>query len=319
MSDELFDLDVAVHVNGYEWVEAVYEEHPNSNPQPFLVPRELFGDERHYNPLIEATGLFREFSELDMSKEAILAFANEYGGMRERNQILRPGYGPGDSRARTPGDTMGGWCESIGYMKLAVRLWDMVRTDDLDGLSRYISWSSQGHLVFDSHPDLPVGQEAPWFSWRGLDETTLCLKRKPSDLVQSARAVIALCVECNMGRNASVTVRLQDECEMQIYVSMMGLNTALWFQFAQAVIGNRDYRQCRTCGRWYELHPDTARTNRLSCSDACRSKAYRQRKAEARRLFTEGIAVDEIARRLGTEPNTAHAWISSRCRGAGAK
>jgi len=317
MSDELFDLDVAVHVDGYEWVEAVCEEHPNSSPETFLVPRELFGDEKHYNPLIEATGLFREFSELDMSKEAILAFANEYGVMRERNPILRPGYAPGDWRARTPGETMQEWCESIASMKLAVRLWDMVRDNDLEGLSKHITWPKRRLLVINSYLDMPIGQQDPWLLWQGDEE--LSLKCSPDDPEQTAKRIIALCVECNPGRNASVTVRSLDDGKMQIYVRMEGLNDAVWFQFAQAVVGNRDYRQCRTCGKWYELHPDTARTNRLSCSDACRSKAYRQRKAEARRLFTEGIAVDEIARRLDTEPSTAHAWISSRRRRAEAK
>lgn len=309
MSAELFELDVAVHIDGYEWIEAVLEEYPDSSPDTFLTPCKLFGDERHYNPLIEATGLFREFAELDMSKEAILAFANEYGPMRKWQRILRPGYSPGDWRARTPGESMRDWCESIGYMKLAVRLWDMVRSDDLDGLSRHITWSRQGHFVVHSHLDMPIGQEDPWSTWYG--DVELSLECKPDNIVQITKRVIECCVECNIGHNAFVSVRPRDDYDMQIYVEMLGLNDAVWFQFAQAVIGNRDYRQCRTCGKWYELSPDTARTNRITCSDACRSKAYRQRKAEARRLFKDGVPVEEIARRLDTETSTAQGWISS--------
>lgn len=312
MSSELFELDVAVHVDGYCWIDAVAETSPDAQPEPCLTPCVPFGEERHYDPLTDETGLFRQFAELDTSEKAILSFANQYGPMGKWISTVPPGWRRTDWQSRRLGERLQDWCESIAYMRLAVSLWDKVRGDDQEGLSRHITWPSKDQLVFDSHPDLPVGQDAPWLSWRGIGKDELELNCDHGDVVRPVRRIIAICIQENLGKNASVSVRSPADCpeEMQVCVRMMGLGDAVWFQFAQAVTGNRDYRRCRTCGKWYELHPDTARTNRRFCSDACRSKAYRHRKAEARRLFADGAPIEEIARRFDTKPTTVHAWIS---------
>jgi hypothetical protein len=67
---------------------------------------------------------------------------------------------------------------------------------------------------------------------------------------------------------------------------------ALWVQLARAVDGNRSFRACQTCGRWFELDPSIARTNRLYHTAACRQKAYRQRVANqrVRRGLPPGLA-----------------------------
>jgi hypothetical protein len=53
----------------------------------------------------------------------------------------------------------------------------------------------------------------------------------------------------------------------------------MWLQLALAIGGDKRFRQCPWDGRWWELHPDIARTNKVYCSDACKQAAYRQRKA----------------------------------------
>ena len=87
------------------------------------------------------------------------------------------------------------------------------------------------------------------------------------------------------------------------------LHGALWLQLAQAVAADREYRTCGTCGRWFALDPATARSNRLFCSQACRSKAYRGRKEEAQRLAEQGKTAKEIAAELGSDAATVKKWI----------
>ena len=45
-----------------------------------------------------------------------------------------------------------------------------------------------------------------------------------------------------------------------------------------AVAESKEYRGCETCGGFFELDPSINRTSRLYCDDACRVKAYRDRK-----------------------------------------
>jgi hypothetical protein len=55
---------------------------------------------------------------------------------------------------------------------------------------------------------------------------------------------------------------------------------ALWLQFAESLAGAREHRPCLECGRWIPVSPDTRRRQVKYCSDACRAKAYRRRRAE---------------------------------------
>src|SRR5262249_2478813 len=54
----------------------------------------------------------------------------------------------------------------------------------------------------------------------------------------------------------------------------------MWVQFAEAVAGGKEFRQCASCSRWMEIAPGQGRPEKHYCSDACRMRAYRKRKAE---------------------------------------
>jgi hypothetical protein len=53
----------------------------------------------------------------------------------------------------------------------------------------------------------------------------------------------------------------------------------LWAQFSEAVAGGKKFRQCASCTRWMEIAPGQGRPEKNYCSDACRMRAYRKRKA----------------------------------------
>jgi hypothetical protein len=94
------------------------------------------------------------------------------------------------------------------------------------------------------------------------------------------RELLNTLVSGELGRPNAVKVVLDKTTERPNAVQLRPatLAGALWLQFALAIDGDRDYRSCVTCGRFYELDPAVARTNRIYCMDACRMRAYRQRK-----------------------------------------
>ena len=87
--------------------------------------------------------------------------------------------------------------------------------------------------------------------------------------------------------------------------------------FAQEVMSLRKPRQCRVCGTWFELSPvpgrslRQTRSDRETCSTACRSKAYRERQELARQLFAEGKSVKEIAKTLDCKPGAVKGWVKN--------
>jgi hypothetical protein len=65
----------------------------------------------------------------------------------------------------------------------------------------------------------------------------------------------------------------------------------MWVQFAEAVAGGKEFRQCASCARWMEIAPGRGRPEKSYCSDACRMRAYRKRKAQRSRKKTARVAV----------------------------
>lgn len=88
-------------------------------------------------------------------------------------------------------------------------------------------------------------------------------------------------------------------------VSLLG---ALWLQAILA--GGRDYRECATCSQPIEISRlGGARTDARFCSNACKTKDFRDRRAEARRLAASGMRTNEIAKRVRSDVATVRRWL----------
>jgi hypothetical protein len=53
---------------------------------------------------------------------------------------------------------------------------------------------------------------------------------------------------------------------------------ALWAQLVLAIDGNLNLRACVQCRKWFTLEARRGRSDKVYCSDACRMRAYRERK-----------------------------------------
>jgi DNA-binding NarL/FixJ family response regulator len=80
---------------------------------------------------------------------------------------------------------------------------------------------------------------------------------------------------------------------------------------ARAIDGDRRYQQCPVCRRWFELTPGVHRADKLTCSQACRTRAYRHRQEKAVQLHAEGRTVRQIAKEIGSDVKTVRGWIQN--------
>jgi hypothetical protein len=169
-------------------------------------------------------------------------------------------------------------------MRNAVSLWDMVRENRYGDLQRHITWTDTS-VGYCSDPDWAPGDEpsGPFVVQNHL----IAARDLPGDLFTRFErgdvvkpALYQLQHVINEHLQAGISPRLlwsQTGAELSIYFVPSNLIGAMWLQLAEAVGGHKNYRECKQCGRWFELHPDVARTNRIYCSSACRAKAYRER------------------------------------------
>jgi Helix-turn-helix domain len=270
---------VATH--GHVWRASAPLARPTTIER-FLGPYHEW-DVREYEPLREHTGLFQTFAYTEPTEEAILAFADEYGPLG------------GDMRVSGPSADM---YRDHGY-----------RVEYPATPEEWEAFEDAEEVVY------PVD---PFKRWREqIERMKRCVEiwKKSQGGEASAREMAALERRVNREMEGRVTPRLGLDRRgggLTLQFTPVSLLGALWFQLAQAIGGNKQYRACASCGRWFEVSPDTARADAVYCKEACRSRAYRARKERAARLAAEGRSAKEIAAELGSDVKTVQGWLKKK-------
>jgi hypothetical protein len=329
MADGLFSFRARVSEDGYEWVQPEFiltgedkggdegEDEEEVCSRAFvslgwvLVGRAVTGGRpafRTYDPLRECTGLFRTFVAIPPEdREAILRFANEYGFLGDGDTLVDGDTSVG---ARRYCERLTHWRIRIGNLGLAVRLWDLLAAGDEGGVKSLLGWHDGAPRAWryaSSDPFVPEFREYAMCAFSPV---------WPEDPWRSANFLLSRLVNNHLrdGTFAQLIPQTSDRGWI-VQTTPTTLYKALWLQLARAIEGDREYRTCKECGKWFELshrQADHRTVRRLFCSDPCKSRDYRRRKERAQQLKEEGKAVKEIAQELDTDVNTIKKWVGKR-------
>lgn len=216
-----------------------------------------------------------------------------------------------------PSEFTGFWFKEIREMRMCVRLWDAIQMEDeaevAERLERFptcqkptkMDKGAQAHHGgFIANRLIPEELEI-------ILETGICPAiPNPSSVIQEALNVLQYSINLHIvGLWQTGLSWDESEQRMGIFIIPTSLLGAMWLQFAEAVSGRKGYGSCPGCGRYFEVHTENARSDKTHCSEACKSKRYRDRKAKALELYTKGIGLEEIAKAVGSKPDTVAGWI----------
>lgn len=301
-------------------------DNPTSVSQ-FIVPAVKDADNMEYQ-LSHESGLFRTFAETDSTLDSIMLFTQRFGllGMlpihilNDKNAHIGNTLScpAASSLEFTYGFPVEIFIAESNRMKASIDLWDLYRTwnfQELDQRLNYKIANGKPISFLFSYP--PQGDKERVVGRRqGVNyvfpNSDLVLDMTdPTYLFKAARALVFQEINYCLSKTSVVDIgESHVKKGFPIRFSAKALLDGLWYQFAFSVAGNYDYRSCDECGMWYQIVPEIARTNRKYCSNACRSRAYRKRQAEAVMLHKQGYPIEEIATRLETDVKTAKRWIS---------
>jgi hypothetical protein len=93
----------------------------------------------------------------------------------------------------------------------------------------------------------------------------------------------------NYAMGGSLTYQAKiDRVTGQTYSKIIATSLArmLEVQWGMSVAANTVHRQCEECPTWFNVAPGSGRPEKQFCSDACRMRAYRKRKAQGSRRRT---------------------------------
>jgi hypothetical protein len=218
----------------------------------------------------------------------------------------------------------------ILLMRELVQLWDSVRARDQKSIRERIRWISETSAVFESSREaaaiaLPPATERLWVIDLDVDHM-LCMRGWAvhedrddletveylrSELIETALYFLETSVNTKLNEHKIGRPLLQYRAYQQLEwqhlpASLIG---ALWVQFADAIVTSRNFSQCPFCKESFEVKPGVARKDKLYCSQTCRTRAYRMRRIEARRLYVLGSTVEELAQRFDSDPTIVRRWL----------
>jgi hypothetical protein len=285
MSDALRDFEWRV-ASGYRWLTAV----PTDGPTPFLVEEEG-ASHRSYNPLdrTHAT-LFRTFADVEPSPDGVLGFAREYGSLGPPVSTMSKSA----AGAFVPdGELLWGakrsWEHHIGTMRVAVRILDALTDRNTRALRDFVA----------KHEDL-------------LKLFPLTAGAHHDDIRQQATHILTIFVQHEVSETVGPQLIHEPAMDrVRLVFAPRGLIGALWLQMAFALTEQKQYPQCKFCGRPFEVAkgPTGFRKSRDFCEgSACKSADYRRRKGEAIRLLRRGIKPAVVAQRTDTNVLTIKKW-----------
>jgi len=314
---QLFQFIWHVLEEGYQWRGPVreFDVAVNRHDEPALI--ELGETRRPYKP---EPDLFLEFASIDPNSDAeILRFANSYGLLGSGLRTLAPEpKRKGERITAATGELRSHWQEHLHRMKAAVSLWEAIKAADTSVLDRCIRWRSRDHVTYDWPPSSEW--TTPWSTHATIASPTTnshLLKRfERGEVVKPARYYLQEVVNKSLAE--LVAPRLlwiaPDRKTMGLFIVPDTLIGCLWLQLASAIADFCKFRLCEGCDKPMLVAPEGSgyRTNRKTCSNACRIRLYSRRKLEARQLRDQKLSVREIAKRLDTGAEQVKRWIAER-------
>jgi hypothetical protein len=322
--------------HGFEWIDAKPDTAAQAEVHRYLVFNTSdsgFQQFSPYDPMVRESALFRIFAEMSPAEESVLIFANEYGLLG--SDPTR--YGPPTEKVERPlgnglsvsalGERLESWAAEQHTMREAVDLWDASRgiperdygghQGPEDYLASAIRWSGQTSVGYfgpapNAKRSVNVLTVRSTFQIVSSGQEELFKRFAPGDLVLPAQYALQRLVNRKMREHASTAKLLWDwtrhRPDLRTQLVPTSLIAAMWLQLANAIDGNRDYRRCEACRKWFEVG-SASREDAKFCRRACRFKAYRLRQQRARELAKGGMAPREIAAEIDSDIKTVKGWL----------
>jgi len=313
---ELFQFIGQVAEDGHEWRNGpirTFGPDIRKYDEPALIA--LGENSRPYKP---EPDLFLKFASVDPdSDEEILRFANSYGLLGGGPRWIAP---PPKRKClettAVTGEVRSHWQENLQRMKAAVTLWEAIQGEDSSVLTRCIRWRSRDHVTYDWPPSSEL--TTPWSTHATIASSGInsrLLERfEYGDVLKPARFYLQEVVNESLAKSVAPRLlwKAPDRNEMGLYMVPSSLIGCLWLQLADAISGFQKFRLCESCRKPMLVAAEGSgyRTNRKTCSNACRIRLYSNRKIEARQLREKKLSIREIAKRLDTEVDQIKRWIA---------
>jgi len=254
----------------------------DSSPKSYVVTNQPLGN---IYPSLTNKLLHRNFAKLNPnSNNDIIRFANKYGLLTGPIGV----YPSGGGKQQFWGEPLSLWEKEIKDCGILLKIWEMIQNKDAGKLGQIILWRNVPNVaVFASFYSkrnknnymFTPGSSKPTTPMR-FEFKILADNRVNSHLLERWQfgkviepALFYLRSEINEHLKGQFGFQLW-AFDDELSIVPNNLKAAIWLMFAYEIIDKVKPAQCPLCMEWFEK--DDKRRN--YCSNACKQKAYRERK-----------------------------------------
>lgn len=315
---------------------------------PFLLIKPESGY-TWYEPLIDEPTLFLEFSELNPSENEIINFAERYGMLLKTGEVevhtpryvffegetppwLKHGLGQysiteNKMSLGVYGESLNFWYREIKEIKRTIQIWHWLKEQDTEKLNLVITWIDKEtvNYVFSTEEEIKTFHRKGFDAeYRYLEAGYLRSSTEPivfsrfnyGDVFLPAQYLLQRTINKKLDEYPTVPRLLLDKKNKLIqYLVPNNLLAAMWFQFYQAVTGEKLFKRCEVCRKWEDVTNNKVTWSKHpECAGRERAANYRERKKEILNLCAEGKTIDEIAQITEVDIKQIKKWIEKERR-----
>lgn len=236
------------------------------------------------------------------------------------------------------------WRKELSNMKRIVMVWEWWKDKEVEKLAKVIRWQGTGSVAYV----LSDKEELLESAWERLKKGEVLLgcefghlaaneqrgekpfrfrpeifsRFRPGDVLLPAQYLIQLKINRQLEREECTCrprLLINERNDLEPYIVPTNLLAAMWYQFYQAVVGERIFKRCKTCGIWVDLTGARSdKQKRWKECDTCKNRkkqAKHRKKEKALELAASGLTVTEIAKQLEWPVTEIEEWVKSSTRG----
>lgn len=241
-----------VNEAGYEWADG-------PDGKLHLYPRQEPG--KGISIYTPEPGLFREFANTSPTRDGIQKFAETYGDLLDRWDILHTEVRGGRF---VGGTSLNRWKVKIEDMRSIVNIWDQIEDEGRHAeLAKIIVCTETEIRYVRGMTDVPLAREGELSRFA------------PKDLVLPAKTALQFEINKRLSDTETPTLivpRLTwtPDHRQRIVFKPSNLLAEMWMRFAQAIAGEFGLKQCAVCFKFFQVGPGGKRQDTATCSDRCR-------------------------------------------------
>jgi hypothetical protein len=261
--------------------------------------------QRDYAVFKEETALFRTFAELPPRSASIRRFARQYGFLE-----TQPAFHHRDTSTLATDliiecrERIDYWKMEIAEMGQLVELWQAIINKHISRLKQWIRVAGDGKAIGYQSLAIPLHKprrQRVTVSLVTTEEYASAFKGlRSKDFVGAAKIVLMHLVNHKVHGHAvgvsfpalpprgyEILPRMllgPGRKEFSLDVSPVSLISAMWMQFASAIVRQPPFGRCRRCEGYFEFRSKTNRWGKraktIYCSTNCRVRASETKEAE---------------------------------------